>query len=150
MHHFPSFGRIDAEYPRSSEGAQTNVTTFIAVNTYYFNAWNLVLSYAIAFTISLFCVFLGLRAMFVNGVSHAMLFSSIVAVTRNSTLDNLLVGNSLGAEPMSKDVMAKKLMFGVLRHDLQRDGTRMSSDIDHASFGLRDEVVRIERGHAIS
>jgi hypothetical protein len=79
-----------------------------------------------------------------------MSFSSIVAVTRNSTLDNLLVGNSLGAEPMSKDVMAKKLMFGVLRHELQGNGPGTSSDIDHASFGLCDEVARIERGHAIS
>jgi hypothetical protein len=79
-----------------------------------------------------------------------MSFSTIVAVTRNSTLDNLLVGNSLGAEPMSQDVMAKKLMFGVLRHDLQRDKSGTSSDIDHASFGLCDEVIRIKRGHAIS
>jgi hypothetical protein len=109
-----------------------------------------VLSYAIAFAISLFCVFVGLRAMFVNGVSHSMSFSTIVAVTRNSTLDNLLVGNSLGAEPMIKDVMAKKLMFGVLRHDLQRDKSGMNSEVDHASFGLCEEVVRIRRGHAIS
>jgi hypothetical protein len=88
--------------------------------------------------------------MLANGVSHSMSFSSILAVTRNSTLDDLLVGNSLGAEPLSKDVMAKKLMFDVLRHDMQRDKSGTSSDIDHASFGLRDEVVRIEKGHAIS
>lgn len=80
---------------------------------------------------------------------------SELAGTRNSTLDNLLVGHSLGAEPMSKDVMAKKLMFGVLRHDLRMDkfgtmGTEANSDIDHASFCLCDEVVRIKRGHAIS
>jgi hypothetical protein len=99
------------DYCRSSEGAQTFVTTTIAVNSYYFEARSLVLSYTIAFVVSLFCVFVGLRAMFVNGVSHSMSFSTIVAVTRNSTLDHLLVGNSLGAEPMNMEVMAKKLFL---------------------------------------
>lgn len=79
-------------------------------------------------------VVLGLWALLHNGVSHNMSFSSFVATTRNSTMDRIFAGESLGAEPMKKSTLAHELKFGML----QRFGKAK-----HMGFGLVDEVVTL-------
>ena len=101
--------------------------------SYHYIATNLLIAYSISAFFTTVCVALGLWAMYDNGVSHSMSFSSLVATTRNPTLDNLFVGEGLGADPMSENVLREKLRFGVLQ-----DG--------HVGFGLAEEVLPLKGG----
>jgi hypothetical protein len=77
-----------------------------------------------------------------------MSFSTILATTRNCTLDEIMVGCSLGADPMTKDVLHIKLQFGVLERDesdKQRDDGDIT-DFGRAGFGLESQVKPLRKG----
>lgn len=67
-----------------------------------------------------------------------MSFSSVVATTRNPTLDKIFAEESLGAEPISESALRHKLRFGQLRSDDEGKQVRMG-------FGLADEVVPLPK-----
>jgi hypothetical protein len=81
-------------------------------NVYRYDKRNLLISYASATFLTLLAVMVGMFAFLHNGVAHSMAFSAIVATSRNTGLDRLTEGQSLGALPLEDDVMNVKLKFG--------------------------------------
>ncbi|KAF4631466.1 hypothetical protein G7Y89_g6667 [Cudoniella acicularis] len=120
-----------------------NVTVRVSsqLNVFAYNSRNLLLPYGLSLLACTCSVVIGLRAYYLNGVSHNSSFSSIVSTTRNSTLDELMKGHSLGSEPLDKDISGTKLQFGVLV------GTeREKGGLRRLGFGVPDEVMPLVRG----
>ncbi|KAJ9629864.1 hypothetical protein H2203_002246 [Taxawa tesnikishii (nom. ined.)] len=123
-------------HPRSSQPQTSNVTTTTPVNRYAYASRNLFLAYGIAFFTTLVCVLTGLRALFVNEGSRDMTFSTIMTVTRNPTLDELI------QEQSAKDVSETQLRFGALQ-SRDEGGARRKR---HLGFGLPTEVMVQRKG----
>ncbi|ATY67313.1 hypothetical protein A9K55_000361 [Cordyceps militaris] len=123
----------------------TMVTFDRSINIYRYNAQNLWIAYGVAIGVTLVSIGVGFLALFSNGVSHGINFSNILATTRNSSLDELFVGSSLGALPVSKDVLDAKIMFGVFEED-GNDGDGDHQVAGRVGFGLESQVKNIERG----
>jgi hypothetical protein len=107
-----------------------------------YDAMNFWIAYGIAIALSFAAVIMGLRALWINGVSHDNSFSSIMATTRNSYLDKLTVGHSLGATPMPKEVMRTKLRFGRLDDGVKDQQPR-------AGFGPPESVQTLDKGQLV-
>lgn len=80
-----------------------------------------------------------------------------MAVTRNPVLDQILAGNSLGAESISKQIMKKELKLNLALdvrvddNDEKEDGTVPCYQflaLDHGAFGLPSEMTRARKGQA--
>ncbi|EGX88109.1 hypothetical protein CCM_09245 [Cordyceps militaris CM01] len=123
----------------------TMVTFDRSINIYRYNAQNLWIAYGVAIGVTLVSIGVGFLALFSNGVSHGINSSNILATTRNSSLDELFVGSSLGALPVSKDVLDAKIMFGVFEED-GNDGDGDHQVAGRVGFGLESQVKNIERG----
>ncbi|KAJ4334525.1 hypothetical protein N0V95_009151 [Ascochyta clinopodiicola] len=91
-----------------------NVTRSEYRTIYSYQPRNLLLAYGIAIATSAIGVLLGLRALWLNGVAHDTGYFSIMATTRNRFLDDLTVGNDLGAVPIPKHIQEERLRFGVI------------------------------------
>jgi hypothetical protein len=114
----------------------TNLTQVVhnTIETVYgYRPYNLSLSYGIAIALSFISVLLGLYALWLNGVSHDNSFSSIMASTRNTYLDELTLGHSLGATPMSKEILRTRLRFGELGEGMEKMRPR-------AGFGTEEAI----------
>jgi hypothetical protein len=97
----------------------------------------LLLSYGIAFLVTIPCAGLGLYAFHINGVAHSHVFSAIIATTRNPVLDIIAEGNEFGTAPLQKEVAHAKWMFGSIGN--AKTGERVA-------FGLVDQVRQLNRG----
>ena len=110
---------------------------------YAYNPLNLVISYAVAVAMSALAGVAGLLAAYSNGVIHANSFSTLVATTRNRTLDALFAGESLGAVPVSRNILDRKLRFGRLMRRDRGSGEDVSNETDtdlHTAFGQDSEI----------
>jgi hypothetical protein len=104
------------------------------------------MTYSIAVAFSVVGVLLGLRAIWLNGVCHDTSFSSIVSTTRNTFLDELTLGNSLGAVPIPDAMKGVKLRFG------ESTGPSLSVDgssVTRAAFGAEDSMVTLRKGQVV-
>ncbi|KAF1845162.1 uncharacterized protein K460DRAFT_245116, partial [Cucurbitaria berberidis CBS 394.84] len=126
----------------TANASMANVTQSTFSTVYDYRPRNLWLAYGIAIVCSFAGVLLGLQALWLNGVSHDNSFSSIIATTRNSFLDKLTLGYSLGAAPLPKDIGQTKLRFGELRGDGEKMRPR-------AGFGLDESTQPLSKGQAI-
>ncbi|KAJ5771836.1 hypothetical protein N7520_002365 [Penicillium odoratum] len=130
-----------------------DVATTIPVNRHFYDQRNLLLAYGIAFGVSLVCLSLGIWALYDNGVSHGMAFSSILAATRNSQVNEITNWNTLGAEPMSETTLQAKLMFGVLLHEqIGCSEDNKPENVEggyYAAFGPPEKISRIKKGMVI-
>jgi hypothetical protein len=96
-----------------------------------------------------FCfVLIGAWSIFQNGVASDVLFSRIMATTRNPTLDHLSVGACLGGDPFPKELTETKLRFGVLLEDNPREGPLGA--VEHCCFGTVGETKEIRKGGTYS
>lgn len=111
----------------------------ITHNVYRYDKRNLLISYTSATLLTLLAVTLGIFALLHNGVAHSMAFSAIVATSRNTALDRLTEGQSLGALPLDNHVMAVRLKFG----ELGKDG--VSGAKERLGFGFEREIQEIEK-----
>jgi hypothetical protein len=125
----PRYGRTKQSIP---------ITYFPTRNIYHCNDVNLILSYGFAILVTFICIAIGTYATASNGVSHSSVFSAIVATTRNTKLDGLLEGSSLGALPLDQEMSKVKLKFGEL---LEEGGERR-----HVAFGFEEEVEGLRKG----
>lgn len=109
---------------------------------YQYNCGNLVLSYGIALLFTGLIVSLGFYFLDRNGVAHSTTFSALITTARNSQLDQLSKGNSLGALPLGEKTMNVKLRFGEL--------PEFTGDWDvgnkHLGFGFADDVRELKEG----
>jgi hypothetical protein len=112
------------------------------VVSYEYDPSSLWRAYGTAIALSLVAVILGLRALWINGVSHDNAFSSIMATTRSRYLDELTMGHSLGATPMSKEVLGTKLRFGKLSDGTEKRWSR-------AGFGVSQSVQTLNKGQVV-
>ena len=103
-----------------------------------YNARILLLSYFLAVFVTFVILLIGLRALWINRVSHSSSFSSILCTTRNAELDTLVQGSNLGAQPLEKALAKQKLQFGVLR---TQSGSPVG--VGHTAFGPEDSIVRL-------
>lgn len=114
----------------------TQVTALSRRNIYIYNPLTLLLSYGIAFLVTIPCAVLGLYAFHTNGVVHSHAFSAIIATTRNPVLDIIAEGNEFGTVPLEKEVARARWMFG--RIGDAKTGERVA-------FGLADEVKQLKK-----
>jgi hypothetical protein len=128
------------------------ILTSNTVNKYQYHPFYLLLSYGLALLFSSIAAMIGFWAMHLNGVSHSMNFSAIVATTRNPELDALTGRSSLGADPVENKAENVRLKFGpLLNHteELKDKGgadVRLTEKIPHIAFGLEEHVGRLRKG----
>jgi hypothetical protein len=121
-------------------------------NYYLYGPLYLLLPYGIALPLAAIAASFGLYSIHLNGVSHSMNFSAIVVTTRNTDLDLLTRGASLGAEPFKTDINKVKLRFGPLLTSNSKgilDKTSWKEQQDggtHIAFGFEDHVGVLKRG----
>lgn len=123
--------------PSTPNATTTLVTTLSRHNIYIYTPLTLLLSYGIAFLVTIPCAVVGLYAFHKNGVSHSHDFSSIIATTRNPVLDIIAEGNVYGTAPLEQEVARAKWIFG--RIGSSKTGERVA-------FGLEDQVRQLKKG----
>jgi hypothetical protein len=75
-----------------------------------------------------------------KGVTHSTSFSALITTTRNSKLDSLSKGHSLGALPLDKKVWTARLKFGELN-----EGDNNWLGERHLGFGFVENVTRLKK-----
>lgn len=117
-------------------------TRFVVVYVYYPRA--LWIGYAIVIAMTVAFVLVGAWSLYQNGVASDVLFSRILATTRNPTLDHLSVGACLGGDPFPPELIKTKLRFGVLLEDDPKEGPL--GKVEHCCFGTVGETKEIVKG----
>lgn len=102
----------------------------------------LAISYFIAVGLTLGAVGVGLHAMVANGYAIQTNFSTFLATTRNSDLDAVVRGSSLGAAPLKREARETSLRFGEMRPE----GTAGHDGRAHAAFGFPDQIRTLKKG----
>ena len=123
-----------------------DVTHRNAIRIWRYEPRNLWIAYGLAIFAAGLGALIGLRALYINGVSHDMSFFTTMATTRNRTLDELTIGTSLGGHDIKKDLARTRLMFGVLRNASDKGKDEIAV---RAAFGLPSEVSKLSRGESI-
>ncbi|KAF5879547.1 uncharacterized protein Bfra_006756 [Botrytis fragariae] len=101
----------------------------------------LFLSYGIGFLFTSIATIIGLHSIHLSGVSYSILFSTILATTRNTDLDALNSGASLGADPLAKNIKQTRFKFGpVLGKQGMGQTTVTGSGVPYVAFGLEGTV----------
>jgi hypothetical protein len=108
---------------------------------YAYTRMALVLSYSIAVAATLFCLVIGLVALWRNGIASDVSFSRVLVTTRNPTLDNISRGSCLGGDPYPRHLRKTKLKFGELWSSRDDDARVL---VAHAGFGTEREVVQLK------
>lgn len=114
------------------------------INTYRYYKRGLWIGYTIVIGITFCFVCIGAYSIWQNGVASDVLFSRILATTRNPTLDYLSVGACLGGDPFPKELQETKLRFGVLLEDNPREGPL--GVVEHCCFGTMGETKEVVKG----
>ncbi|KAI4645679.1 hypothetical protein J4E93_005256 [Alternaria ventricosa] len=111
---------------------------------YVYYKHSLWIGYAIVIAITFAFILVGAWSLHMNGVASDVLFSRIMATTRNPTLDHLSIGACLGGDPFPKELAKTKLRFGVLLEDDPREGPL--GKVEHCCFGTMGETKEIVKG----
>lgn len=82
---------------------------------YAYKPSNLILTYSIVGTISLFAVMCGFAALDRNGIAHSLKFSAIMDATRSTDLVFVTKDCGLGKLPLDQEAKRTKMRFGVLQ-----------------------------------
>ncbi|KUJ07565.1 uncharacterized protein LY89DRAFT_742794 [Mollisia scopiformis] len=130
------------------------IQTSNTVNKYQYHPFYLFVSYGLALLFSFIAALVGFYSIFLNGVSHSMSFSAIVAATRNSELDALTGRSSLGADPMQPENESLRLKLGPLLDVDELKYTGVDPNLGergpHVAFGLENNVGRLRKGEIYS
>jgi hypothetical protein len=121
------------------------VTHQTTQNIYRYDSRNLIISYTTAVALAFFSIALGVFSFLDNGVAHSTAFSAFVTTTRNSDLDELSRGHSLGRIPLDESVGGVRLRFG----ELVATGEKSigeDSEARHIGFGIENGVLSLQKG----
>jgi hypothetical protein len=134
--------------PNMTVNVSTPVTIITTQNIYQYDSRNLIISYAIGITATIFAVIVGLMAIHSNGVCHRTSFSAIMASTSgNPQIAELSKRQSLGAEPLSRTVAKKKLRLGVINvAEDEAEKDEWGDPINRIGFGLEGTVMKLIKG----
>ncbi|ATZ48314.1 hypothetical protein BCIN_03g05400 [Botrytis cinerea B05.10] len=106
-----------------------------------------ILLYGIGFLFTSIAAIIGLRSMYIDGVSYFRLFSTILTTTRNADLDVLTSGASLGVDPLAKNIEQTKLKFGpVLGEQEISQSSVPGCGVLHIAFGLEGTFGDLKKG----
>jgi hypothetical protein len=109
---------------------------------YDYDQWKLFVSYGIAILGTLFMTIVGSVSFYINGVSHNASFSAIMSTTRNSDLDHITRGQSLGRPELRPELEGTKLRFGVGEEVAIGNRNRAR----RLTFGLKGRVGVLRKG----
>lgn len=125
----------------------TDCTTTEYVNVYHYQTLRLLYVYASSVVTALFMSLVGFVALARNGVSSSMTVSTILRTTRNQTLDRVLGGTCLGADPIPKELGELRLKFGEVRtgEGAVPDAVAVGG-VGHVALGIEGEVFPIRNG----
>ncbi|CAE7200234.1 hypothetical protein PTTW11_08612 [Pyrenophora teres f. teres] len=104
------------------------------------------IGYAAVIAVTFAFILVGAWSLYGNGVASDVLFSRILATTRNPTLDHLSVGACLGGDPFPKELAKTKLRFGVLIEDEEGAREGPLGRVEHCCFGTMGETKEIVKG----
>jgi hypothetical protein len=127
-----------------ANATRVNVTQSTFHNIYEYHPRNLWLAYGIAMACFLARFLLSLRALYINGVAHNTSFFSVMATTRNSTLDEFTMGYSLGASSVPEAIQMTGLRFGELIVDFSKE-----SESGVRNTALESETRELKKGQAV-
>lgn len=116
----------------------TACTTWKSESVWHYSPGALIGSYSAAIITTFLSLLVGARALRANGIATSSSFASFLTTTRNSTLDKLVEGHSLGQTPLSKRLQRTRLRLGEL------PGADKGTKTHHAALGLPDEVIPIQ------
>lgn len=130
-------------YPLFQHAAleRNNCEATKAATVYEYKRHRLFQVYGTSVTLTLLMAVVGFVALIRNGVSSSVRVSAILRTTRNPTLDRLLGGSCLGADPMPREVAQLRLKFGELR-----SGGGTVGEIGHLALGVEGEVFPVRDG----
>ncbi|TGO79500.1 hypothetical protein BELL_0030g00030 [Botrytis elliptica] len=128
-----TIGYLGSPNLTSSSTEYANVTTSDTRNFY------------IGFFLASLCGAIGLYSMHANGVSHSNSFSAIMLTTRNSDLDILARGKSLGSDPLPKSIKNPKLRFGPLVSQQAPEKIGSDESPRHVAFGFEGSVDELKK-----
>jgi hypothetical protein len=118
-----------------SENSTAEAETFLSENVWSYDAFVLLLTYAIAAVLDVLAIILGVAAMMRNGGVYGFEFARVLATTRASTaLDAQLQGWEDGMDPIPQVAKKTRVMYGVVGDAGPRQ---------RAGFGLEHEVAAI-------
>lgn len=126
------------------EATQCTTTKSAAVYNYKFQ--RLLYVYGASTSMALIMAVVGFVALARNGVSNSVTVSALLRTTRNPTLDRLLAGTCLGADPLPTELGELRLKFGEVRTG---DGFPKHFGVDgvgHMALGVEGEVFPIRNG----
>lgn len=118
----------------------TTETTYMFI-VFQYARRTLIVTYLVAGVAALLCVFVGMVALWQNGVASDITFSRVLVTTRNPTLDHLSHGAWLGGLPFPRDLLKTKLRFGGLKIV-----DKVGDVSNHPGLGTADEVVPLRKG----
>ena len=89
---------------------------------YSYKPLNLILTYCIVGTITLFAAMCGFAALDRNGIAHSLRFSAIMDATRSADMAFVTKDCGLGKLPLEREARRTKMRFGILQ-DVMEDDT---------------------------
>ena len=104
-----------------------------------YNRRAMLITYGVGLAMGLLAVMAGAKAYSDNGVGMTTGFLSIMATTRNPTLDQHARAACLGSEPASEELRRLKVRFGELLPRSEESGKHGRSR--HAAFGVEGQVM---------
>jgi hypothetical protein len=132
---------------RSNTSYKTDITYDYQINVYACNADNLWIACGVAIFVTLPSLGVRFYALYSNGASYRTSSSTIVATTRNRVLDARMIGSSLRADPMWRDVMQTRLRFGTFDADRNDavGGEGAETQYPKAGFGLETQTRSLKK-----
>lgn len=109
-------------------------------NYYVYDRTALLSTYFGATAVVLMWMAVGVFALYQNGVASSTSFSTIMLTTRNSALDRLAKGSSLGSDMLPDEVADTKLKFGRLTN----------GQFTRAAFGVPGTIMTLRKGDSIT
>ncbi|KAL7946720.1 hypothetical protein V8C42DRAFT_364037 [Trichoderma barbatum] len=120
--------------------ATVPITVTAPRNLYSYDKTTLLVTYLAGILVVLLWMGIGGIALWSNGVVSSTSFSAILLTTRNTYLDSLAKGYSIGSDILPDEIA-----------DVRLKSVRVNSEklADHAAFGIDGTVTTLQKGDVV-